>query len=717
MVALQAGLGATGSTAAAAGSSGGPEADPYPGVGYNQKYRPQFHFTSKRNWINDPNGMVYYDGVYHLFFQHNPGGLHWANMHWGHAVSKDMIHWRQRSHALRPYAGGAIWSGSAAVDWRNTTGFGKSAKDAPKPIVLCYSHARHPFTQHIAYSIDRGRTWALHKGNPVVGNQGVSTGERDPKILWHEPTKKWVMVLCLRKGLGRIFASDDLKKWDVASDITGRWFKDCPDLFELPVDPPPPLGSGATSPSPSGTSAVAKAMAGQAGAAGADEKKTKWVLYDASFTYSVGMFDGKTFKIEETPGRGDVGRNFAAAQTFNDAPDPRRIQIAWMRGSDFAAKGMPFNQQMSFPCVLSLRTTKDGIRLFRWPVKEIESLYKKEHRIKKTRLKPGRNPLKDIKAELIDLYADIRMGSARRIVFNLRGSTVTYDGHTVINGTLRKGKTVNGSYCPQISIANDWGFPANRWAEGDCEFTVTFEVHPKESRPRGYSGPNGPVITIADIGSLGLWGTGTYLVVGGSSSPDAMKPFPTKLPASVHDGKPHTLTLKRVGDVIMSLFDGKKVNEQKIDPKAKLLFGLWPRESRPRIATMKLTAEKLSSRLTTNLKPDNPAEAPDGVKEMYLVREGKLMEGNVLGLGDAVRDTEVAASDRRPGAMELIDGRATFRILIDHGSIEIFGNEGRLSMTSFALHEPENLNLSLTAEGGEAVLNKLVVNELKSAWK
>ncbi|MFH1731760.1 MAG: glycoside hydrolase family 32 protein, partial [Planctomycetota bacterium] len=500
----------TASTAVAAQSPSSAEADPYPGVDYNQKYRPQFHFTSKRNWLNDPNGMVYYDGQYHLFFQHNPSGLHWANMHWGHAVSKDMIHWKQIRHAIYPYAGGAIWSGSGTVDWRNTTGFGKSAKDAPKPIVLCYSHARHPFTQHIAYSIDRGRTWALHKGNPVVGNQGVSTGERDPKILRHEPTKKWVMVLCLRKGLGRIFTSDDLKKWDVASDITGRWFKDCPDLFELPVD--------------------------------GDEKKTKWVLYDASFTYSVGMFDGKTFKIEETPGRGDLGRNFSAAQTFNDAPDPRRIQIAWMRGSDFAAKGMPFNQQMSFPCELTLRTTDEGIRLYRWPVKEIESLYKKKHELKKAQLKPGDNPLKDIKAELIDLYADITMGSAKKVVFNLRGSTVAYDGYTLTSGTLRKGRTVDGLFCPDLSDTNDWDFPANRWGEGDCEFTVTFEVHPKESRPRGYSGPNGPVITIADVGSLGLWGRGTYLVVGGSSSPDAMKPFPTKLPASMHDGKPHTLT-------------------------------------------------------------------------------------------------------------------------------------------------------------------------------
>jgi len=684
-----------------------PEADPYPDVDYSQKYRPQFHFTSKRNWLNDPNGMVYYNGEYHLFLQHNPTGLHWANMHWGHAVSKDMVHWKQIRHALYPYAGGAIWSGSGAVDWKNTTGFGKPGQDTPKPIVLCYTHARHPFTQHVAYSIDRGRTWTMYNGNPVLHNQGVSTGERDPRIFRHEPTKKWVMVLCLRKGLGRIFTSDDLKKWDIASDITGRWFKDCPDLFELPIDPPPPLGSGATGPSPSGDCV----------AAAGDKKKTKWVLYDASFTYSVGTFDGKTFKIEETPGRGDAGRNFSAAQTFSDTPDGRRIQVAWMRGSDFAAKGMPFNQQMSFPCELSLHTTDDGIRLYRRPVKEIESLYKQQHEIERTALKPGENPLKDIKAELIDLYADITMGSARKITFKLRGSTVTYDGHTVINGTLRKGKTVDGYYCPEIGIANDWGFPANRWAEGDCEFSVTFEVHPEESRSRGYSGPNGPVITIADIGSLGLWGTGTYVVVGGSSSPNAMKPFTFKQPGSIHDGKPHTFTLRRVGDMIISLFDGEKVNEQKIDPKTRLLFGLWPRESRPRIAAIKLTAEKLGNRLATNLEPDNPTEAPDGVKEVYLVREGRLMEENVLGLGDAVRETGETASDRRPGAMELKDGRATFRILIDRGSIEIFGNEGRLSMTSFALHEPENLDLSLTAEGGDAVVNKVIVHELKSAWQ
>jgi len=476
---------ATASMAVAAQSPANPEADPYPGVDYNQKYRPQFHFTPKKNWTNDPNGMVYYDGEYHLFFQHNPSGINWGNMTWAHAISKDMIHWKQIQHAIRPYAGGTIWSGSGAVDWRNSTGFGKAGKDAKKPIVLCYTHARKPFTQHIAYSIDRGRTWTRYKGNPVVPNQGMSAGERDPKIFWHKPTKKWIMVLYVRRGGARIFNSDDLKKWTVLSDITGRGFGECPDLFELPVDPSP---------------------ADSAAAASGDKKKTKWVLYDGAFLYSIGSFDGKTYKIEATPGKGDLGGNFYAAQTFNDAPNGRVIQIAWMRGSDFPKKGMPFNQQMSFPCELTLRTTEEGIRLYRWPVKEIQSIYKKKHEVGKTRLKPGENPLKDIKAELIDLHADITMGSAKKVVFNLRGSVVTYDGQTL---------------------------------------TI----------PRG------------------------------------------------------------------------------------------------------------------------------------------------------------------SGALKRWDGGLSVRILVDRGSVEVFGNEGRLSLTSYAIHEPENLNLSLTVEGGEAVVNKLVVNELKSAWK
>ena len=464
------------------------ERDPYPGVGYNQKYRPQFHFTAKKFWHNDPNGMVYYKGEYHLFLQHNPSGIGWGNMTWAHAISKDMVHWKQIQHAIHPYDGGTIFSGSAAVDWKNTSGFGKKGKNAEKPIVACYSHARQPFTQHIAYSIDRGRTWTRYKGNPVVPNQGLTGDERDPKIFWHEPTKKWIMVLYVKSRVARIFNSDDLKKWVKVSDIIGRRFHECPDMFELPVD--------------------------------GNKSKMKWVLYDGGFTYSIGSFDGKAYKIEETPGRGDLGANFYAAQTFNDTPDGRITQIGWMKKSNFPDKGMPFNQQMSFPCVLTLRNTDEGIRIYRWPVKEIESIYKKTHNLKKTSLKPGDNPLKAINAELLDIYADITMGSAKRVVFDLRGSRVIYDGSSLT--------------------------------------------------------------------------------------------------------------------------------------------------ARPRLLA---------------------ATAPS----MQHVK-GK-------------------------GAITPEKGRITVRILVDRGSIEVFGNEGRVSITCYALHEPENLDIALTLDGGEAVVNKLVVNELESTWK
>jgi len=475
------------------------DSDPYPGVDYHQRYRPQFHFTSKRNWHNDPNGMVYYKGEYHLFLQHNPAGIGWGNMTWAHAVSRDMVHWRQIQHAIHPYDGGTIFSGSAVVDWNNTSGFGKEGELAEKPIIACYSHARQPFTQHIAYSLDRGRTWTRYEGNPVVPNQGLSGDERDPKIFRHKPTGKWVMVLYVKGGVARIFNSDDLKNWVKLSDITGRTFHECPDLFELPVDPPSPGGSGATS---------------------GGKGNTKWVLYDGGFTYSIGSFDGKTYKIEETPGRGDLGANFYAAQTFNDTPGGRIIQIAWMKNSNFAVKGMPFNQQMSFPCELTLRSTDEGVRLYRRPVKEIESIYGKTHKVEKTRLKRGDNPLKEIDVELLDLYADITMGSAGQVVFDLRGSRVTYDGRELV------------------------------------------------VRPR--------------------------------------------------------------------LLDATPPSMQHVKAQA--------------------------------------AMSPD-------------------------------------------DGKITVRILVDRGSIEVFGNEGRVSVTCYALHEPENLDLALTVEGGEAVVNKLVVNELESTWE
>lgn len=380
---------------------------PYPDIDYKEKYRPQFHFTSGKNWINDPNGMVYYKGEYHLFFQHNPKGKKWGNMTWGHAVSKDMVLWKQLAHAILPDDKGTIFSGSAAVDVNNTAGWQKGDE---KTLVAAFTYAGSfgdppaPFSQAIAYSTDKGRRMAKFENNPVIENQGLHESERDPKIFWHEPTKKWIMVVYMNKGTARFFNSDDLKEWTKTSDYKQKGFYECPDLVELPVDN--------------------------------DPNNKKWVIYDAGFKYAVGSFDGRVFTRESGPFKGEMGANFYAAQTFNNSPDKRCIQIGWMRGSDFIRKRMVFNQQMSFPCELTLRSTAEGIRLFRWPVKEIETLYTKSHKMKNVTVNPGDNPLKNIHAKLLDISMTISTADAKKILFDLRGVKFTYSTDT---GRLRLG--------------------------------------------------------------------------------------------------------------------------------------------------------------------------------------------------------------------------------------------------------------------------------------
>lgn len=330
---------------------------------YDETYRPQFHFTARSNWLNDPNGLVFYKGEYHLFFQHNPSGINWGNMTWGHAVSPDLVQWKQLDHALRPDKFGTMFSGSAVMDWENTSGF-QSGEE--KPLVCIYTAAGgtspeskgQPFTQCIAYSNDRGRTFTKWSGNPALKN--ISADDRDPKVFWHAPTKRWVMALYVPvKGTEKktadgkpvtvqtiqFFASPNLKEWTFLSQLDG--FFECPDLFELPVD--------------------------------GDAKNTRWVVFGASGEYLVGRFDGTTFTKESGRQKGDYGKNFYAAQTFSDIPasDGRRILIGWMNGGKYP--GMPFNQQMTFPCELSLRNTPDGIRMFKWPVKEIETLRATRH--------------------------------------------------------------------------------------------------------------------------------------------------------------------------------------------------------------------------------------------------------------------------------------------------------------------------------------------------
>lgn len=354
---------------------------------YGETIRPQFHFTSRRGWLNDPNGLVYSRGEYHLFYQHNPFGWNWGNMHWGHAVSRDLVHWNEQPIAIYPKAfGDWAFSGSAVIDHRNSAGFQRGTQPA---LVAAYTSTGRG--ECLSYSSDGGRTWIDYEANPVVKHVG-----RDPKLLWHEPTQRWVMAV-YDESEGKqwiaFYSSPDLKSWDFTSRIEGYF--ECPDLFELKV------GTGPASVS-------------------------KWVLYAADGQYALGQFDGRTF-APETKGKHKLWYgNFYAAQTYSDAPDGRRIQIGWGNGITFP--GMPFNQQMTIPCELTLGETPDGIRMFANPVAELEQLRAdRGHRLSGRQVSVDKPLKQDGMGELLDLEIAATTASAEVMQIAIRGIAVKYD--------------------------------------------------------------------------------------------------------------------------------------------------------------------------------------------------------------------------------------------------------------------------------------------------
>lgn len=375
------------------------QSDEIQGAGnlYQEKLRPQFHFSSRRGWNNDPNGLVFYRGEYHLFYQHNPYGWSWGNMHWGHAVSRDLVHWRELGEALYPDRLGTIFSGSAVVDRENTAGFQRGAE---KPIVCLYTAAGgtspasqgQPFTQCLAYSTDRGRTWTKYANNPVLPH--VIGGNRDPKVLWYAPERKWVMALYLDGSDYGLFSSPDLKQWRQMSRVSIPGTSECPEFFEI-------AGDG-------------------------HQRDTRWIFYGGNGRYLIGGFDGTTFTPESGPHPLHFGNCFYASQTYNDLPprDGRRILIPW---GQVNLPGMPFNQMMGLPVELTLRPTDDGLRLFANPVKELQSLRGRARIFRPQPLPPGTNPLAGVDGELFDLVAEITPGEASEVGFDLRGVRVTYD--------------------------------------------------------------------------------------------------------------------------------------------------------------------------------------------------------------------------------------------------------------------------------------------------
>ncbi len=344
---------------------------------YGERWRPQFHFTPAKNWMNDPNGMVFFDGEYHLFYQFNPFGDTWGHMSWGHAVSRDLLHWEHLPLAIPETNSVMAFSGSAVVDHQNTSGFGSPGNP---PLVAIYTahHTDRPLqNQFIAHSTDRGRSWTTYPGNPVldIGAEDF----RDPKVFWHEPSSRWIMVVAWPKERKtRFYASPNLKEWSHLSDFgpagstTGIW--ECPDLFPLQIE-------------------------------GERKGKTAWVLVvnvgsgapagGSGCQYFVGDFDGTRFTRTAAPAAtagsaagqrprsesalwADFGRDFYAAVSWSDIPrrDGRRIWLGWMSNWEYAqdVPTSPWRSAMTVPRDLRLRPTPVGLRLVQQPVKELESL-------------------------------------------------------------------------------------------------------------------------------------------------------------------------------------------------------------------------------------------------------------------------------------------------------------------------------------------------------
>ena len=383
---------------------------------YNQPYRPQIHFSPPANWLNDPNGLVHYQGEYHLFYQHHPNSTDWGPMHWGHAVSPDLVNWRHLPIALYPDDNGTIYSGCALIDWHNRAGFG------PQAMMAIFTHHRDGYeSQSLASSRDRGRTWTKYPGNPVLPPPEGTPDFRDPKVFWYPANGQGYWVLCLAAGKAIYFyTSTDLIHWQQTgsfgeqfSSQFGVW--ETPDLFELPV------GGG---PNTRWVLTIGIGMGGPAGGSG--------------MPYFIGQFDGQTFRSENPPETilwADWGADYYAAQSWSDAPEGRRLMIGWLNNWLYA-RSVPtqgWRGALSLPREVSLQPTNAGIRLFQQPISELSSLRGARHAWQNLTVSPGMNLLENIRGKCFEIVAEFKTSPSLEI-FGVRvrvgeqeATTIGYD--------------------------------------------------------------------------------------------------------------------------------------------------------------------------------------------------------------------------------------------------------------------------------------------------
>lgn len=361
--------------------------DPYAG-----KYRPLAHFTAQRGWLNDPNGLVWMNGQYWMFFQHNPAGTTWENCHWGLAVSPDLMHWQEQDIALYPDSEGTIFSGSGILDSRHVSGLG----DGKQSTMLCFYTSAgdtsllsrgKPYTQCLAFSTDGGHTLQRYAGNPVLPQ--LAWGNRDPKIVYDPASDRYVMALYLEGHDFALFRSDDLLHWSELQRLTLEEDAECPDFYPLPVD--------------------------------GDPTHTRWVFSAASDRYLIGRFDGQRFTPETPLLRLNWGNAFYAAQSWSHAPQDRRIRTAFF---SITLPGMPFGSCMAIPQEMSLRTVNGAIRLCAQPVPELANLATSSVCLQDVSLSAGQPFQQSVSSRCCDIT--LRLSAAVSFTLQLWGLTLTH---------------------------------------------------------------------------------------------------------------------------------------------------------------------------------------------------------------------------------------------------------------------------------------------------
>jgi levanase/fructan beta-fructosidase len=453
----------------AAGPSGVAQYNPHPeGIDYRERYRPQYHFSPKSEWMNDINGLMYHDGKYHMIYQWGE-----AKRHGGYATSTNLLHWKDEGVALIPQksflpkdakrnvSGAEVYSGSGVVVSgevaRKITGSDKQA------MVVIYTGTEAGTC--LAWSNDGGRTWNDYKSNPVA-NLTKGADPRDPHVFWHEPTQKWIMAIYERGTT--FYGSPDLTAWKQLSNINFGF--ECPDIYELPLD--------------------------------GDPRRMKWVLQDANGTYVVGAFDGTTFTPEQEPLVMDVGPDFYAAQSFfrPNLPTNKVIQIAWNDHWNGGINETPWKRNATFPVEVGLITHNGKMRITRTPVSTIKNLYEGTKKWASETIQCScqkKNILAGVQSKKFDLTAvfNLNGATAREIEFKIANKAINYSIER--QELLGKKLKPDASNVLSIRMLVDWSSLEVFAANGVYSYSEQFAFTPEDTSLQLYA--NGGELTLISL--------------------------------------------------------------------------------------------------------------------------------------------------------------------------------------------------------------------------